>query len=301
MRIWLFSDWHIERGVVSGADLLAHGIPDADVCVAAGDVDLGVRAIELLGRNVAPLMPVIVTPGNHCYRGLHYERTRSEMAAAAAGYSGLHLLDPGTAIVDGVRFIGATLWTDFELAGASRLQESLDAARPRFHSITTGPVDDQTIWSPEDSRRSHLVEKAYIERALLVPHDGPTVVVTHHAPHPDCMHPRFLLQDRGRSAAYVSDLSSFIDRHRPDMWLHGHTHDSVDIVAYGGTRIVANPRGYHVRSFAKDGFEEVHYATDTVRRPAGHDREEFYEGPENRDFDPGLTIDMVPRSALVAA
>jgi hypothetical protein len=32
-------------------------------------------------------------------------------------------------------------------------------------------------------------------------------------------------------------------KYKPALWIHGHTHSSVDTYV-GGTRIVCNPRGY---------------------------------------------------------
>jgi Icc-related predicted phosphoesterase len=66
-------------------------------------------------------------------------------------------------------------------------------------------------------------------------------VLSHHAPHPRSNHSRFgsdLL-----SAAYVSDLTPVIDAGRPDMWVHGHVHESFDY-RVGATRILCNPNGY---------------------------------------------------------
>lgn len=290
MRLWIFSDWHLERGGRAD-DILAGGIPDADVCVVPGDLDVGPRALSFLGAAISTNMPVVCTPGNHCFRGRHYERTRSEMAAIAAGYRRLHLLDPGTVVIDGVRFVGATLWTDFALAGVDRVGEGIECARPRFRSILTGSPDEERLWSPEDARARHLEEVGYLDRVLATPHSGRTVVVSHHAPHPGSMHPRFRSQDMVRSAGYVSDLNALILRRQPDIWVHGHVHNSADHVV-GATRILANPRGYEIRSVASGGTERVEYPQDVVVRPAGHDRDEIYSGPENHEFKPDLVIDL---------
>ena len=55
-------------------------------------------------------------------------------------------------------------------------------------------------------------------------------------------------------ACFVSDLEARILQWQPQLWLHGHTHDSFDY-RIGGTRVVANPRGY-----APDGVvENTHF------------------------------------------
>jgi hypothetical protein len=78
-------------------------------------------------------------------------------------------------------------------------------------------------------------------RTLAIPFDGPTVVVTHHAPHPDSVARRF--ENDPLTPAFVSDLSEVIDRWQPALWFHGHTHDNFDY-RVGATRIVCNPKGY---------------------------------------------------------
>ena len=100
---------------------------------------------------------------------------------------------------------------------------------------------------------------AWLEQALGQPHTaGPTVVITHHAPTPKSIHPRFagsLLNTN-----FVSDVQALIQARRPDLWIHGHTHDSFDYVV-GATRVLCNARGY-----ARDGVAE------------------------NANFDPALTV-----------
>lgn len=99
-------------------------------------------------------------------------------------------------------------------------------------------------WSrfrPQEAWRLHQQSRAYIEKTLAVPFDGATVVVTHHAPHPGSLHPRF--GNELLSAAYVSDLTQVIEAGKPDLWVHGHVHSSFDYRIYG-TRIICNPHGY---------------------------------------------------------
>lgn len=64
------------------------------------------------------------------------------------------------------------------------------------------------------------------------------------------------------NACFVSDLEARILRWQPQLWMHGHTHDSFDY-RIGATRVIANPRGY-----ARDGVAE------------------------NKSFDPGLVIEV---------
>jgi len=72
-------------------------------------------------------VPVLYTPGNHEHYGGSLDLTVRAMRDAAEG-SNVRVLEQDVAIVDGVRFIGATLWTDFRLAGAQPFAE-LDAVQ----------------------------------------------------------------------------------------------------------------------------------------------------------------------------
>ena len=98
-----------------------------------------------------------------------------------------------------------------------------------------------TPFTPEDSTVLFKKHVAWLEAALAAPYDGPTVVITHHAPSLRSIHPRFagsLL-----NACFVSDLERLIGADRVQLWIHGHTHDSFDYML-NGTRVVCNPRGY---------------------------------------------------------
>lgn len=88
---------------------------------------------------------------------------------------------------------------------------------------------------------AHLRSRMFIEQALAEPHPGPTVVVTHHAPHRGSIPERFA--NDVISSAYASDLTAVIESGRPNLWVHGHMHDSVDYEV-GRTRVVCNPKGY---------------------------------------------------------
>ena len=79
----------------------------------------------------------------------------------------------------------------------------------------------------------------FLDIEMSLPHAGPTVVVTHHAPHPrSLMAPMDSL-----NPCYASDLTWMVAKHAPVLWVHGHCHVPSDYTVEG-TRIIANPRGY---------------------------------------------------------
>ncbi|WP_131798369.1 hypothetical protein [Devosia elaeis] len=164
----------------------------------------------------------------------------------------IHVLSSGQSIViGGVRFVGATLWTDFGLADDLYASESWAAQHmPEYASVWKWDGSD-TIW-PADTSAAHQRHRAAIEAVLLQPHDGPTVVVTHHAPSRRSLAGIVDIPD----AAFASDLEPMIMRHQPSLWVHGHVHQHCDY-RLGNTRIIANPRGYQGDDWGENsGFVE---------------------------------------------
>ncbi len=145
-------------------------------------------------------------------------------------------------MIDGTRFIGSTLWTDYRILGHRDL--AMGRCREVMNDHKKISLQKQPVWqrfTPQAAERLHLRSRAFIEAELVKDFDGPTVVVTHHAPHP------LSIVEKHRSdlvtAAYVSDLSEIMEAGKPDLWLHGHNHETFDYVV-GPTRVRANPRGY---------------------------------------------------------
>lgn len=96
-----------------------------------------------------------------------------------------------------------------------------------------------------------VTSRAFIEAQLAKPFHGTTVVLTHHAPSPRSLDPKFHAQET--NAAFASDLTPTIQNGKPDLWVHGHIHRFVDYYE-GCTRIVCNPRGYPYER-EKNGFQ----------------------------------------------
>ncbi|WP_325677554.1 metallophosphoesterase [Rhodopila sp.] len=94
---------------------------------------------------------------------------------------------------------------------------------------------------PEDTARLHTTTLAFLRKELSRKFDGTTIVVTHHAPSPRSIAPRF--QNDPLNPTFVTDLERFIQRYEPSLWVHGHVHDSFDY-RVGRTRVICNPRGY---------------------------------------------------------
>ena len=171
--------------------------------------------------------------------------TVAELRRLCVGTS-IRVLDAEATVIDGVRFLGATLWSDFRIVGEQR-EAAMAEARRFMYDFSRIRLGEATF-TPEDSADVFALHAGWLERALAEPHAGPTVVITHHAPSAKSIHPRFagsLL-----NGCFVSDAERLAGGERARLWIHGHTHDSFDYTL-NGTRVVCNPRGY-----AKDGVNE---------------------------------------------
>ncbi len=241
MKAVVFSDLH-----------LAFSIPDpivlpygTDVVIVAGDVSAPVgRSMAWLHKHI-PDVPVVYVAGNHDHYGQIYEQSMEKGRAAHASCPNVHFLEDDQVVIDGVRFLGATMWTDFELYGDLRrateiAQWSMNDYRQIFDLDVEGQLDP---WTPERTRVLHHESRRWLREALAVPFDGPTVIVTHHSPHPLSVAEEFRGDEL--TPAFASNFDSEIKQFQPELWVHGHTHNSFDyVVPETRTRVVCNPRGY---------------------------------------------------------
>ncbi|MGD8842249.1 MAG: metallophosphoesterase [Gammaproteobacteria bacterium] len=230
MKIHVLNDLHIEFGDFALADTAA------DVAVLAGDIGIGSLGLEWIGRSFSD-RPAIYIPGNHEYyrHDLDLLHTLKDRAP-----DHVHVLDNDVVTIDGVRFLGTTLWTDFMAFGAAGQYPAMQFARRGMADFSLITQQGRPF-TPEDALQRHVDSRNWLESMLAQPFDGKTVVVSHHAPAMGSVHPRFA-GDR-LTPAFVSDLETLMGGDRVALWIHGHTHDPFDYTVRG-TRVVCNPRGY---------------------------------------------------------
>lgn len=255
MKILILSDLHLEFGATLNlaADL------DYDVVVLAGDIqNPGTKAVHWARRDSTfGGKPVLFVPGNHEYYGRVIDAELQQMREAAAN-SNVHVLSRDVVTIAGVRFVGCTLWTDFQLAvredhGAQvvNVEQALNTANQGLNDFRC--IELQTtvqsqyrqrqlrrLLRAEDTLAMHWIERDWLRRNLEDRFDGPTVVVTHHAPSVGSIAARY--ERDWLTPAFVSDLpDSFFEVQ--GLWIHGHTHTQFDYTR-GRCRVVSNPRGY---------------------------------------------------------
>lgn len=255
MKIQILSDIHNE---ISPFDPIQ---TDANVVVLAGDIGKGSEGL-LWAEQAFPDKHIVYVPGNHEFYHGNRERVLAgirEAAAKSANSHRIHVLDNDEIIIGDVRFIGATLWTDFQLHGEKdtpwAMQDAMNYLND-FKVIRTG--EDSARFTPSDSIVLHKESLQWLKNRLDEPFYGKTVVVTHHLPSMLSVASRY--KEKMLSACFASNLDYLFGK--MDMWVHGHTHDTFDYVE-NGTRVVCNPRGYVT-----------------------------YRGAENSEFNPTSAIDL---------
>lgn len=230
MKLHILNDLHVEF------EDFEPPVTDADVVVLAGDIGVGAGGLQWAAERF-PDRPVIYVPGNHEF--YHHDIAfLDELKARAPQH--IHVLNDDTVTIDGVRFLGSVLWADFSLFGAGERYAAMQAARqqmPDFSIIRNGG----RRFTPEDAVRLHAASQEWLARRLAEHCAGKTVVVTHHAPSPGSVHPRY--HSNILTPAFASNLEPLMGGERVVLWVHGHMHDPFDYEVRG-TRLVCNPRGY---------------------------------------------------------
>lgn len=234
MNLAVYSDLHLEF-----SDWTPPPRP-ADVVLLAGDIHVDDAAFAWARRHF-PDTTVIYVAGNHEFFGSDMPAALARMQAAARRH-GIHFLHDGEHVERGVRFLGTTLWTDFELYGGApeQIERSMRHARRGMHDYRQIEHRPGEALSPELTRELHLRQRGWLKARLAEPFDGSTVVVTHHLPHPGSVHARY--DGDALNPAFASDLGALFGAN-VQLWAHGHTHESCDY-RVGATRVICNPRGY---------------------------------------------------------
>jgi Calcineurin-like phosphoesterase len=273
MNIQLLSDLHLESnpGFVPqpapGADLLVlagdiGSYQNNSALSAAGDTDFG------LGR-FSPLQgwptPVLFVPGNHEYDGLDFDEAHLRLQETCTRL-GITWLEREVVMLKGVRFVGTTLWTDFDALGPlagkplpdptsakfpahfnhpnSQYTHQLKARDKAFRAANyylrkTGTTRAGEAWLAPALREQALICQDWLSHALNQPFDGPTVVVTHFAPSLRSADPRY--GETPGTAGFCNALDALLPQAK--LWLHGHLHCQSDYI-HQDCRVVANPLGY---------------------------------------------------------
>ncbi len=273
MKIQLLSDLHLE----ANPGFVPVPAPDADVLVLAGDIGSYQANSALMAagdtdfglKRFSPLhgwpTPVLFVPGNHEYDGMDFDEAHARLQNTCTRL-GITWLEREVVTLGGVRFVGTTLWTDFDALGPLAGQPLPDPTSAKFAAHFNHPYSQYTRqlkardkafraanyylrktnttranapWLADAMREQALQCQDWLNEALCLPFDGPTVVVTHFAPSLRSADPRYGLVPG--TAGFCNALDHLLPK--AQVWLHGHLHCPSNY-DHSGCRVVANPLGY---------------------------------------------------------
>ena len=260
MRIQLFSDLHLERY----PDFRPLILPGIDVLVLAGDIgsyqpgtrlethDFGLERFSPHQSELAGVT-VLFIPGNHEFDGFEHDQAYARLRATCERL-GIVWLDREIHTIGQVRFVGTTLWSDFdalaqrETEPARQLQQRTKAFRAaNYYLGKNSTLKNGAPVLAEGWRDMALACQAWLRAALATPFDGKTIVVTHFAPSLLSADPRYGVTPG--TAGFCNGLDELFAL--ADIWMHGHLHCLNDYVVEGrgeqggwSCRVIANPLGY---------------------------------------------------------
>lgn len=264
MNIQLLSDLHLE----AHPHFAPEPAPGADVLVLAGDIgsyqtgsqltdaDFGLARFSPLAQFAGWPTPVLFVPGNHEYDTQDFDAAHERLRQTCERL-GIIWLEREVVTLQGVRFVGTTLWSDFDALAddeghtdlARRLKMRDKAFRAaNFYLRKTGGTRHGEAFLAEPMREQSLACQQWLTNALQPPFDGATVVVTHFAPSLRSADPRYGLVPG--TAGFCNALDALLPH--AQLWLHGHLHAPSDYTVRGchssgapwQCRVVANPLGY---------------------------------------------------------
>lgn len=259
MRIHLMSD--------SSQGYHKHEAPEnTDIVVLAGDIGMGDKGIKW-AADMFKGLPIIYVPGNHEY--YRHDIEDNLIIKNTADKLGIHYLENESIILEGIRFLGCTLWTDFNKIDDLKSAEVITLLND-YHYISSKKwwesknnnkkdalkfigetkLSKYTFneFSPAVAYQKHCDSVRWLDQCLCDDYQGRTVIVSHHAPSYKSLtqsitdEPGFDLEDY-HYVAYASDLDDLIIKHNDkiNFWLHGHVHQSSNY-SIGDVNIISNPK-----------------------------------------------------------
>lgn len=212
---------------------------DVDLVILAGDI--GSHTHGLAWAAATFQQPIIYVAGNHEYYGAHLGML-AELQKPAWEQAGTYFLEKRSIELNGVRFLGCTLWSGFDLHGPDKAEAYMAVAKRGINDYWMIHARGGKNLEPRDTLKLHWTAVRWLDAELSKPFSGNTVVVTHFAPHRGCVAPQHEGSDL--SPYFVTDLSRLMEKHHIDVWCHGHTHTNNDFMAEGGCRVISNQLGY---------------------------------------------------------
>lgn len=242
MKIAYCSDLHYE--FLDDSSWLPVEAGSCNVLVLAGDIAVGKAAIEVVTR-IADSLPgteVIYVAGNHEFYHTSIDEQLEMLRAGFQDHQRIHFLENDAIEINGVRFLGCTLWTGFDLFGKDLVRQIIRLAENTIADFQViRDKRNSQLFNPVSAVQRYRDSRLWLYKQLSEGEMDKTVVVTHFPPCREARHgaiPEDLL-----SAYFQANCDSMIEQFQPAAWIYGHNHWS-DSLKIGHTLVVSNQLGY---------------------------------------------------------
>lgn len=261
MKLQILSDTHNEflrapTWTNSSTPLWGGRIPvtDADIVILAGDIDIGAEGVTWATQESERLQkPIIYVPGNHEYYGGELTSIRSSLFECAKESQkdtndkvGVYLLDENEIIIQDVRFLGCTLWSDYKADPKTNQSDAMMFCGSRINDHHVIRYHDKPF-TPVEALALHESARDWLKLKLSEEFTGKTVVISHHGASLACQHKKYSTSPI--TGAFLSNLDNLIEM--ADLWICGHSHSNID-TKINVTRLVSNQYGYHGNEVCED-------------------------------------------------
>ena len=249
-RLGIVSDLHLESDPQFQLDT-----SDLDVLVAVGDILSGeqeVTGVEYLAQ-AAPNIPVLYVPGNHEFEG-HTIKGALERLRARAKKTNVRILYRNSVDLLGVRFLGATLWSGFDLFGPQNRRKCQQEAQKHLQDFRRILGTTGRAITPEMVREEHIRDVRWIEKQLMG--EPPVVLLTHFAPAVTSVQRQYATDPL--TAYWVNPCEHLVKKSM--LAVHGHIHASLSYRLQAAPneqgKVLCNARGFNYTIRLEDVPEE---------------------------------------------
>jgi predicted phosphodiesterase len=249
MKISILSDLHLEISNIQFKPI------KCDVMILAGDISSGTLALDFIKYHISNgVKHILYIFGNHeFYDKINFDLNEEKLCKSKnldsyditiknwlnieKDIEELHILHKKEFILENVRFLGSTLWTDF-----NKTQKDMDISLNTMNDYNYITYKNRLI-TPHDIFNFHIIEKKWLIKELsdISKKDLITFVISHHLPSYQCILPQY--HNNSANSSYASSLDNLMKKYKIDYWVHGHTHSSINLKIHN-TEIICNPRGY---------------------------------------------------------
>jgi Icc-related predicted phosphoesterase len=273
MKIAYCSDLHLEFG-----DLDLKNTENADILIIAGDTVLvdflhtypkeKNVAGDVIGKKqfyanrfraffdrISEEFPhTLIIAGNHEFYHGKWHDSLDHFRKEINHYPNITFLENDSLILDNVKFIGGTLWTDLNNRDPITMYDI--TGKMNDYNLIRNDRNEYGRITAHDTIIRHKTTLDYILNSVSSKRIN--IVISHHAPSFQSVAEKY----RGNhvmNGGYCSALERIIlDHSQIKYWIHGHIHTQFDYMI-GNTNVLCNPRGYWGEQESANNFTLKHF------------------------------------------